>query len=318
MKKIHSVLATAMLATATVFSGGAALASDSDGKEHRSEQIDASDYNHFPGNIVEAEQHENHLNLFMEGMNKEPARLIISEDTLLFDAATGETVERDALKEGTRVDAYYNKHKFMIMIYPPQIAPEIVIVHGEQSGQAKVGKFDEDGVSLDGQLRAHIDENTTLVNQQGEPIEKNELRGKELIVFYDIATKSLPAHATAKKIIALDPLETEPRFVPEPILDDLEPIATDPAPAIPDPNEPVSYTPPMVQLREAAEKLGYDLRWDESSSSVTMTNEKETIRLTIGSLTYTRNGQTESFDAAPVIREGRTYLPDTFIATLTQ
>ncbi|RKD22914.1 hypothetical protein BEP19_11805 [Ammoniphilus oxalaticus] len=289
MKK-YSVLTTAAL-TITILSGNIALASSPATPIQIDNQIEASDYMKASGIISEVGQKGDLLQLFLNDMENDPAYLLISDKTLILDSATGNRVDESELKKELTVDAYYDKNKPMIMIYPPQIAPEIVIVHGEEMGQVKVGKFTNEFVSLDNQLKLNLAEDTQLVNHQGKEIKEDELNGKELIVFYTASTKSIPAQTTPNKIIALDPLNEEIDEVIE---------------------------PEMVPLREVAEGLGYDVEWDESTKRVTLTKQASSYQLTIGAKDYGYNRSLGYLDVAPEIKDGRTYVPQQFVDLLLE
>ncbi len=130
-------------------------------------------------------------------------------DVEAYSSATTEKFAMEDYAEGLQVEVFYDKNKPIMMIYPAIIVPELVIVHEKgEMGQVKVAKFDKNWLSLDGQLQLKIDDNTELVNQKGKAITKEELADKELLVFYTIETKSLPAQTTPTKIVALDPLDT--------------------------------------------------------------------------------------------------------------
>ena len=117
------------------------------------------------------------------------------------------------MKKGATIAAYYDKNKPMILIYPTTVTPEIVVVNDEKVfGEVKISQFDKDFLSLDGELKLNIGEDTPLFNQQGKAIELKELHGKELMVFYSITTRSLPPQTPPTKIIALDNATVE---VPE-------------------------------------------------------------------------------------------------------
>lgn len=70
----------------------------------------------------------------------------------------------------------------------------------------------------------------------------------------------------------------------------------------------------LVPVRYLADALGAQTAWDATSQTVTVTAGSTTIDLVIGSTTLTVNGQTSTMDVAPVITDGRTYLPARYVA----
>ena len=81
----------------------------------------------------------------------------IQDETLLFNSGTSNEIEPGDLKKDMKVEAYYDKNKPMLLIYPAQITPELFIVTDEaKPGNVKVGKFDKDFLSLDKDLKLNI------------------------------------------------------------------------------------------------------------------------------------------------------------------
>ena len=80
------------------------------------------------------------------------------------------------MKKGATVEAYYDKNKPMILIYPTTVTPEIVIVKDEEVfGEVKIAKFDKNYFSLDGELKLNVGKDTVLLNQQGKEIKEKGL-----------------------------------------------------------------------------------------------------------------------------------------------
>mgnify|MGYP003733309921 CR=1 FL=1 len=70
-----------------------------------------------------------------------------------------------------------------------------------------------------------------------------------------------------------------------------------------------------VPMRYLAQMLGAEIVWSEADQTVTLTKEGETtVVLTIGSSTYTVNGESKTMDVAPEIVNDRSFLPARFVA----
>lgn len=69
-----------------------------------------------------------------------------------------------------------------------------------------------------------------------------------------------------------------------------------------------------VPIRYLAEPLGINVSWDNFQQSAVLQSADLTVILTVGSQFLYRNGQAERMDVAPVIRDGRTYLPARYVA----
>ncbi len=70
----------------------------------------------------------------------------------------------------------------------------------------------------------------------------------------------------------------------------------------------------MVPLRFISEAFGAKVEWDGATRTVTITLGSKTIKLTIGVYTAKVDGKDVKLDVAPVIREGRTFVPIRFIS----
>ncbi len=70
----------------------------------------------------------------------------------------------------------------------------------------------------------------------------------------------------------------------------------------------------LVPVRYLADALGATTNWDASTQTVTVTTAVYNISMVIGSTTLTVNGQAQTMDVAPVINDGRTYLPARYVA----
>jgi len=67
-------------------------------------------------------------------------------------------------------------------------------------------------------------------------------------------------------------------------------------------------------VRFIAEELGAEVDWDPASRTVTIEANDDVIILTIGSNSFTMNGETQQMDVAPRLAGGRTLVPVRFIA----
>ena len=65
----------------------------------------------------------------------------------------------------------------------------------------------------------------------------------------------------------------------------------------------------MIPLRVVGDAMGYDTEWSSGTVHVTGSDGAVDVTMTIGETAYTVNGEAGSFETAPVIQNGRTYLP---------
>jgi len=69
-----------------------------------------------------------------------------------------------------------------------------------------------------------------------------------------------------------------------------------------------------VPMRYVGEMLGAEVVWDDAARTVTLTKGDTTVVFTIGSTSYTVNGEAKTADVAPEIANDRTMLPARFVA----
>ncbi len=69
-----------------------------------------------------------------------------------------------------------------------------------------------------------------------------------------------------------------------------------------------------VPMRYVAESLGAEVVWDQTAQTVTLTKGDTVVVFTIGSTTYTVNGESAVADVAPEITSDRTMLPARYAA----
>ena len=89
-------------------------------------------------------------------------------------------------------------------------------------------------------------------------------------------------------------------------------VSMDAAPYI-DPNSGRTLVP-VRYLGNALGIQGSGIDWNQSTQTVALTSGSTSISMVIGSTTLIVNGQTQTLDQAPVIKDGRAYLPARWVA----
>ena len=69
-----------------------------------------------------------------------------------------------------------------------------------------------------------------------------------------------------------------------------------------------------VPIRFIGESLNYKVDWDANKKLVTINNETNDIKMTIGDININVNGNIVKNDVAPLIRNNRTFVPLRFVA----
>ncbi len=70
----------------------------------------------------------------------------------------------------------------------------------------------------------------------------------------------------------------------------------------------------MVPIRFISEAMGANVTWDAPTRTVSITLDDVTITMQVGNTQYTAGGETAVMDAAPEIREDRTFVPIRFVS----
>lgn len=237
--------------------------------------------------------------------------MIANKDSLVFDN-TGKEVK---LQKGDKVSAYSYAKKPMLAIYPPQYNPEVIIVETEELGSVEVDFFNKDLVDTENTLKLNVGEDMKLVSASGRDVKMDDLKEQHLVVFYTIATMSIPAQTPPPKVIVLDTIEKE-----EPVEVDPEPTP-EPAPnksAVEDIINKDFYEvegTKMVPLRLIAEELGFKV--EVTSKGAIISKGALSYTITRGQKEYGYNKALRQFKVAPALLEsGKTYVPVEFVEEL--
>ena len=219
--------------------------------------------------------------------------IVVGEETVVVDN-TGKRVE---LKEGMDFTAYVDGNKPMILIYPPQYSPDLVIVQTEQMGFVEVTQFGENFANES--LKLNISDETVIENLSGTAVEVKDIAGIDVAVFYKFTTFSIPAQTTPSKILVLSYDEEEVAAVQTIIKNDFYEVN--------------GVT--MVPLRLIAEKLGWTVTSTGKGAIVSKDNASFTI--TRGEKLYGHNRAVHYFEEAPTLLEPKkTYVPVEFVDRL--
>lgn len=110
-------------------------------------------------------------------------------------------VDHEMLAVGDSVTGYYDGDAPAILIYPPQY-PAIVMVKEDFNRNVKVSYFTNQLLSSDGQLQLNLSPETQIILTNGQQFSSYP-GNRDLIVFYQFTTRSIPAQTTPYRIIVL-------------------------------------------------------------------------------------------------------------------
>lgn len=237
--------------------------------------------------------------VYLKNEDDTEAYFIINENTYFADGVK--------LEEGLKLTGYYESGKPMILIYPPQYTIDIVTPVYEE-GFVKADKFDSRLLSRDKQLKLNISEDTEIVwenNTQvywfAKPsIEELEtaLGNRQMIVYYDFTTKSIPAQTSPNKIIVLSQqIEDKINIIVEDVILDAPSAYISEAGNV------------MVPVRAISEALGLEVSWNNDYKSVHIGSG---ISFKINEKNYTADGAAITLEEAAILKNGSTYVPLSF------
>ena len=249
------------------------------------------------GTLSSLEKNENGLLHGVIEQQDNVFNIVVGQETVVVDN-TGKRVE---LKEGMDFTAYVDGNKPMILIYPPQYSPDLVIVQTEEIGFAEVAQFDENFANES--LKLNISDETVIENLSGTAVEAKNIVGVNVAVFYKFTTFSIPAQTTPSKIIVLSYDEEE---LSEEMVQ-LQTIIKN------DFYEVNGVT--MVPLRLIAEKLGWTVT--STGKGAIVSKDNATFTITRGEKLYGHNRAVDYFEQAPALLEPtKTYVPVEFVDRL--
>lgn len=163
----------------------------------------AVNYLSFAGTITDIRGDEGQRAILVQDENNADNSIVfnLSDDVLLLDANSHEVL-KDGFAVGQEVTAYYPENTPMALSLPPITTPKVIVLNSEVvPGFIHVATFDETLTSSDGQLKLNISTKTKVTDGEGNPV--TTLANRELVVFYTISTRSIPAQTTPERIFVI-------------------------------------------------------------------------------------------------------------------
>lgn len=230
---------------------------------------------------------------------KEPFGFYFEAGTKVFDNKGKEVL----LEEGMEVTVYIDGNKPMIMIYPPQYSPEVVIVQSEDDGTVKLDQFDQDFLNKNKDLIIHIGEETSITNLSGTVLKPEDIVDKDVLIFYEVVLESYPAQIGPSKIVLMEY--------------DKELTDSEKAYEIAEKDFYMVNGVKMIPLRLVAEQLGYEV--NSTGKGAILSKGNATFTITRGTKMYGYNKAILYFEEAPALLEKtKTYVPYSFLEELIE
>lgn len=200
-------------------------------------------------------------------------RFAVASGTIIVDRATGAYMTADGLTEGMAVSVVYDMNSPMGMSLPPYLGNVAAVVANADAGSVVVGKFDNELTDMKNLLKLNIGEETSIQNMQGSRIRLSEedVKGQDALVFYDFATRSIPAQTTPSFVLIL---------------------GEQAAPAV------------SVPLRETAEANGFSVKWQGKTKPVLLVKDGVSMEVMMDDATFRLNGVEDEASFAAELKDG--------------
>ncbi|MDR7857446.1 copper amine oxidase N-terminal domain-containing protein [Tissierella sp.] len=288
------------------------------------EEIKVKDYIKYEGKITSITKNEKYISIMVKDDASDPYNGMlfhIDEDVILLNDKAMDFISKDSFKEGQTVTGYYSKDTIMLMSLPAQLSPDLIILNeAEEPVTVEVSKFNKELISTDGMLKISPTDTTIITDKNGNKVDKEDLVDRDLIVFYTISTKSIPAQTGPEKIIVMDKEDTVLEVeTPEPEVIQAEVSVLNKALI----NEKEITLDKelyknekdivMVPLRQIAETLGYEVNWNNDLRKAELTKGAQWTAVTIGEDNYSFAKMLVRLGAAPEIKDSTTYVPLNFL-----
>ena len=202
------------------------------------------------------------------------------------------------LKAGMTVSVVMEDNAPMTLSLPPQTSAAVaIVVEGETPSNVAVDKFDEE---LTGKtVKLIMDEKVQILDIRGtkQALTAEDIKNNKAIIIYGASTKSIPAQTTPYMVIVLPEEEAVPTETAE-VAEAAEEVKT-------------------LPLREAADSLGYEIKWTSNEEPIVLAKGEKTVSLEINSDTITIDGDmVKDLSTDVVIVDGVTYVPTELVDLL--
>ena len=260
-------------------------------------------YMSFEGYVKEIKSNNGYTSVIMtDGKSDEViGQFNLKGDILVVNQDSATIQALDKIEKGQKIRGFYRKDMPMILIYPPVINPEFIMISSEDTKNfVKHSYFDENLTSIDNNLKLNISDSSVLIDKHGKRIDIEKLKNKDLVVVYDVSTKSIPAQTNPKQVIMLEKDADE-----MPVKDEaLEKIID---------SGYMANGVNMISLKQVADHFGYEASWDNATKTATLRKENSSFTVTIGQQMYGYNKSLQKFEVSPEIKDARTYVPESIL-----
>ncbi len=267
-----------------------------------SQEVQAMQYAKAFGTVQEVNEAEKYI---LVQTAEDSIQFNIDENTWLMDGQTGYPVSLADLK-GKEVVVSHSMA--MTMSIPAQsyafaviakgdVMPNFAIIEEVTETENGVRLTTENGgmwvtVSKDAQISPFRTRNIVTMEDL-QP-------GAQVVLYYDAVAMSYPGQAGTDRVVLLQPADAAE------------------APAVKETPAVVDAASEMVGLRDAANALGMDIQWIAEGQQVILTKGAFSATVIIGDENYGINKMRVVEKQVPEIRDGRTYVPQSFVDAVNE
>ena len=284
-------------------------------------------YNSVSGVISDIAYDGRNSSILLSGSQGGDIYYNISPEVLVYSLNSMEPISAGRLSKGRRVSVFYNVYT-QAENFPMKLTPEVIVLHdNEQAALVKVDYFDDTGLSSDKRLKLNRNEEMLVVAKDSKIRSFDDLRDKNLLVFYDISTLSPSTQAPPMKVVILGSevlkqrttVAVEPENIPEEAAHPEETAETE---------RDILFRnlegyiltrgeSRYIPLYKVAETMGWDLQWNGDTKLVTLhVADSSSYTLINGLSEYQYNSEAGFFENAPFIYDSRTYVEEAFLERL--
>ena len=153
--------------------------------------------------INDISESKDHLRISVN-INNENEFLIVNNEVRIFEDEGFNQVSVDDLKVGDKVSIYVSSNTPVMLSYPPQYKPALLVVNkSEEYTEHKLDHFNEELISSDNMVKINESSLNLIESVYNDSIISDLLKDQLLLVFYAQATRSIPALVSVKKVIIL-------------------------------------------------------------------------------------------------------------------
>lgn len=223
----------------------------------------------------------------------------IDEDVILLNNEDLNFVSKEDLEVGTEVVIFYHKDTIMTMSYPPMLSPDVVLINENEEQQVMVSKFDDELLNAEKDMYIRVSDETPIVDIEDNKVNMDDIKNKNLIVFYDIVMTSYPGQTAPQKVVVM-PEEENQVFTSEEFVLESELIKN-------------INDVTMIPLRLVSESLGYEVTWIQETKTAEIVKGAQWTQVTIGENRYSFAKMLVNLEIAPELIDSKTYVPLSFI-----